>query len=319
MLFSQYVVTGSLALMMLTGSSTRAHTTLKTPAPGCVTIANASAQLVLSTGGGVRSLILRDGRELLERADARLMLVRIGDVWHGSSSLAVAREGDVYRLRVGFEGTEVMARAALKPHPSYFELQAVALEGKGREDVAQWVFANIPVGIRASIGDWLNTAWDDRAAVALLALEERTDAAGSPVLRASTIRKLGLDGGKAALIAGPRPAVLEIIHQVEKEQGLPSPMLGGQWAKTAAEVRSSWMITGLTAAREPAAFQAQRVFQTARALGVRHIEFDADGNELKRINPGPPLNVQPGPVSCRVSARGTPAARARITLLLERP
>jgi hypothetical protein len=113
--------------------------------------------------------------------------------------------------------------------------------------------------------------------------------------------------------------VLEIIHQVEKEQGLPSPMLGGQWAKTAAEVRSSWMITGLTAAREPAAFQAQRVFQTARALGVRHIEFDADGNELKRINPGPPLNVQPGPVSCRVSARGTPAARARITLLLERP
>ncbi len=121
---------------MLTGSSTRAQTTLKTPAPGCATIANASAQLVLSAGGGVRSLTLRDGRELLERADARLMLVRIGDVWHGSSSLAVAHEGDVYQLRVGFEGTEVMARAALKPHPSYFELQAVVLEGKGREDVA---------------------------------------------------------------------------------------------------------------------------------------------------------------------------------------
>ena len=83
-------------------------------------------------------------------------------------------------------------------------------------------------------------------------------------LRVSTIRKLGLDGGKAALIACPRPAVLEVIHQVEKEQGLPSPTLGGQWAKTSAEVRSSWMITGLTAAREPAAFQAQRVFQTAR-------------------------------------------------------
>ncbi len=127
------------------------------------------------------------------------------------------------------------------------------------------------MSIRASIGDWLNTVWDDTAAVALLALEERTNAAGSPVLRASTIRKLGLDGGKAALIACPRPAVLEIIHRVEQEQGLPSPMLGGQWAKTSAEVRSSWMITGLTAAPEPAAFKAQRVFQTARALGVRHV------------------------------------------------
>ena len=271
MLFSQYLAAGSVALMMLGGSSTRAQPSSKAPAPGNVTIENASARLVLSTGGGVRSLTLRDGRELLASADARLMLVRIGDVWHGSSSLAVTRDGDVYRLRVSFEGTGVMASAVLKPHPSYFEFQAVALEGKGREEVAQWVFANIPVGIRANIGDWLNTAWDERSAVALLALEERTEAAGSPVLRASTIRKLGLDGGKAALIACPRAAVLEVIHQVEKEHGLPSPTLGGQWAKTSAEIRGSWMITGLTAAREPAAFQAQRVFQTARALGVRYV------------------------------------------------
>ena len=131
--------------------------------------------------------------------------------------------------------------------------------------MTEWVFANVPVGIRTNIGDWLNVAWDDQAAVALLALEERTDAAGSPVLRACTIRKLGLDGGRAALIACPRPRVLEVIHQVEKEHGLPAPTLGGQWAKTSAEARRSWMITGLTAAPGPAAFQAQRVFQTARA------------------------------------------------------
>ena len=192
------------------------------------------------------------------------MLVQIGNKWHGSSSLVVDRAGPDYRLRVGFEDTGITARAVLKLHPSHFELQAVGLEGKGREDVTRWVFANVPVGIRTNIGDWLNVAWDDQAAVALLALEERTDAAGSPVLRASTIRKLGLDAGKAALIACPRSRVLEVIHQVEKEHGLPAPTLGGQWAKTSAEVRRSWMITGLTAAREPAAFQAQRVFQTAR-------------------------------------------------------
>lgn len=269
--FSYFVVAGTVALWALSGSSVRAQEALKTPAPASVTIENASARLVLSAGGGIRSLALRDGRELLEHADARLMMVQIGETWHGSSSLIVDRAGAEYRFRVGFENTEITAGAVLKPHPSHFELQAVCLEGKGREDVTRWVFANVPVGIRANIGEWLNVAWDDQAAVALLALEERTDAAGSPLLRASTIGKLGLDGGKAALIACPRSRVLEVIHQVEKEHGLPAATLGGQWAKTSAEVRRSWMITGLTAAPEPAAFQAQRVFQTARALGVEHV------------------------------------------------
>lgn len=237
---------------------------------GDVTVANASARLVLTPSGGIKSFILGDGRELLSQRGARLMLLQIGGKWHNSSTLVATTDQHDYRLVVGFQGTKVVARAVLTPHPQYFEIQAVGLEGEGHEAVQQWIFANVPVNIQAHHGGWLNVAWDDTTAVALIALDEKTIAAGSPLLRASAIRKLGLDG-RAALMASPRPAILDAIRQVEKEHGLPCPTLGGQWAKTSAEARKSWMITGLTAAAEPAAFQAERVFHTAQALGVEYV------------------------------------------------
>jgi hypothetical protein len=126
------------------------------------------------------------------------------------------------------------------------------------------------VNLRANLGSWLNVAWDDATAATLIALDETTVAAGAPVLRVSAIRKLGL-AGKAALVAAPRPAILDVIRRIEKQHGLPCPTLGGQWAKTSAEVRQSWMITGLTMGAEPAAVQPERVFRTAQALGIKYV------------------------------------------------
>ena len=65
--------------------------------------------------------------------------------------------------------------------------------------------------------------------------------------------------------------MLPLLQQIEQEHGLPSPKLGGQWAKTSAAARKSWMITGLTAADQPAAYRAEKVFDTARSLGVEYV------------------------------------------------
>ena len=156
-------------------------------------------------------------------------------------------------------------------HAQYFEVQTVALEGEGAAAVEQWIFVNLPVNITANIGGWLNTAWDDAFAVAVIALEERTDASGAPQLRATGHRDLGLAARKAAIVACPRPQMLPLLRQIEEEQGLPSPKLGGQWAKTSAAARKSWMITGLTMAQQPAAFRSEAVFETARSLGVEYV------------------------------------------------
>ena len=247
-----------------------AQTAVTDTVPGSITIANASARLTLSADGRIQSLAMQDGRELLAQPDARLMLLRIGGKWHDSSSLVVSRDADAYRLRVGFDGIPVTATAVIKPHADYFEIGAEGLHGDGCDAVEQWTFANVPVNVRANIGDWLNVAWDDAVAVALVALDERTSAGGSPMLRATHSASWGRRGQRA-LIASPRTKVLEVIQKVEREHGLPCPTLGGQWAKTSPEARKSWMITGLTAAPEPAAFRAEQVFQVAESLGVRYV------------------------------------------------
>ena len=86
------------------------------------------------------------------KPDARLMLLRIAGKWHNSSSLAVSRDADAYRLLVGFDGIQVTAKAIIKPHPTYFEIRCEGLQGDGCEEVEQWTFANVPVNVRANIG-----------------------------------------------------------------------------------------------------------------------------------------------------------------------
>jgi len=274
---------GSLSLVCYRPLLARAGATSATT--GGVTIENDSFRLVLSDGGGIKSFALRNGRELLGQADARLMLLQIGGNWHNSSALVAKRDGlvakrdglvanrdgDAYRLMVGFQNTRVTANVILKIHSQYVEFQTVGLEGEGRDAVEKWIFANVPANIQSHAGDWLNVAWDATDSAALIGLDERTRTAGSPVLQAAAIRKLGLEGRRAALIACPRAGFLDLLQQIEKEHGLPCPTLGGHWAKTSSEVRKSWMITGLTATAEPAAWQAERVFQTAQSLGVRHV------------------------------------------------
>ncbi len=79
---------------------------------------------------------------------------------------------------------------------------------------------------------------------------------------------------------------------------------------------------GERALRLPVTLQPEQYLETgdpwgSREPGVCRV-FDADGNELKRINVEPLLKLDPGPVSWRFSAQGSSAARARITLFLER-
>lgn len=233
--------------------------------------ANTLGRLVLTPDGGIQSLTLQNGRELLSETNARLMILQIGGKWYGSNSLSVQRTDHENQLHVGFQGTSIAAQAVLKVHSTYFEVRTVGLTGEGCEDVQRWCFANVPVNIRTNIGNWLNVAWDDDAAAALLTLDEKTQSGGTPNLHASTCQKLGLQPGAAALVVAPKNAMLGIIEQIELEHHLPHPTLGDQWAKTSRETRKAWMITGLTAATEPADFQAERVFQVAESMGVEYI------------------------------------------------
>ena len=60
---------------------------------------------------------------------------------------------------------------------------------------------------------------------------------------------------------------------MEREHGLPCPTLGSQSAKTSPEARKSWMITGLTAAPEPAGVPG-RARLPSRGIAGRPVRGD---------------------------------------------
>lgn len=237
-----------------------------------VVVENASAKLALDNRGRVSAFCRRDGRSLLAgQKDAPFMMLRIGAKWHAAGALAGSGEGNDRQLQIAFDGTPVMARAVLRSHEEYFEIETVALDGDGSEAVEQWRFVNLPVNPAANVGQWLNVAWDEDFATAAIALEEKTEARGAPQLQAVAHRSLGLAGRKAAVIACPTARLPEVIRGIERAHGLPAPTLGGQWAKTSRETRKSWMITGLAASDKLPAYAADRVFGVAKSFGVEYI------------------------------------------------
>jgi hypothetical protein len=242
------------------------------PASGPLVLENLTLRLVLQANSTVSSLVLKPDREMVQRAPARvLMRLETDTGWHASSSLTWERVGDAYRLRVGFQNTPLAGIVVLRPHADYFEFETVGLEGPGQERVRRWIYASVFSAVKGNTGSWLNVAWDDDAALALLALDERTEARGASILQATALARLGFAGRKAALVATATPALLDLVRRIEQQHGLPSPTVGGQWAKTAAETRRSWMISGLSAAAKPADYAPERVFRVAEQLGVRTV------------------------------------------------
>lgn len=242
------------------------------PSGAAVTIENASVKLALDSGGQVTAFCRADGTNLLAtQKGTPFMSLRIGKAWHSANKLRASAEGGDWRLRVAFDGTPVTAQATLRNRGGYFEIDTIALDGDGSQVVEDWCFVNLPVNLTAKVGSWLNVAWDEDFAVAVIALEEKTDARGTPQLQAMAHRSLGLEGRKAAIVGCPPARLLEVVQGIEQEFGLPSPRLGGQWAKTSHEVRKSWMITGLDGSGKRQAYAPEGVLGVAKELGVEYI------------------------------------------------
>lgn len=260
-----------LTLLCVVGTFVSAKVQAQSGPTTALVLQNTWVQFQVGADAKVRALSRRDGANLLSGTNVPFMNLRIGAKWYSASSLTVLNQQNTQELLLGFDGTSATARALVRVHPDYFEVETKALDGAGAEAVEQWSFVNLPVNLTANIGSWLNVAWDDKSAVAVIALEEKTDARGTPSLQAIGYRSLGLVGRKAAIIACPTPSLRTIIRGIEIEQGLPSPSLRGEGAKTSTEARKSWMITLLAETNSLAAHTPDRVFATAKDLGVEYV------------------------------------------------
>lgn len=202
------------------------------------TFENTMARLTISDDAIVRAVVDADGRDWTAPKPSRLGYIKASGRTHTAS--AIAREGDDLVVTYGQSGLKTRLR--LTARPAYFIIELLETP---QEQVEEICFFEVGVKIAEHIGWWLDVRWNDQFAVCLMGCSPRVHTAG---LRARVYPEFGMRGEKVVLAATPTPRFLDIVQLVEKELAMPSPTIGGQWAKRSDDVRRGYLFSDLTEA-----------------------------------------------------------------------
>ena len=212
-----------------------------------VVVESRRLRLVLSSDGYAKSLVAKEtGEECLMPGvrlpfatmmqkrpyDNEYKLMLPAKPWTHPAN-RIVREGDT--LKIEFEDEFNILELALRETDDYVSFTPVKVGyrfedfgNKRATEIDELVFAQLPLKPRAHFGRILNTVWDDRAAVAMLATapETRTDAEdgsdGAKVILAGTDVRVKLTGTGAALVVASEGAQLpDRIDAFERDFNLP--------------------------------------------------------------------------------------------------
>lgn len=215
-------------------------------APDAIVFENDVATLTLGTNGAAKSLKLKaTGEEMLELPSVTPFATvtharpydKIAQLTYPAQSrdfLADRIELKDDMLEIGFAGTRDFIRVAVSVLPDRFEFAFKGFGIKDSEMDPKWTwrpeavrFAQFAVAGRAHFGEWMNVAWDDSSAVALMGLNAETRIAaerkGDKVrtLYAAGETGVGYDGLAAALVPSAAGRLLDAVDTMERDHGLP--------------------------------------------------------------------------------------------------
>ena len=200
------------------------------------------ARLVLAPNASITSLVEKKSNQnwLATESRAFASVKKAGQYFPATH---LARDGEWWHVQFGPADVAVDFRMTPSAHYVLFEL--VRVQGEGVQEVR---FAELQVACRENAGWWLGTWWNEKFAVALLGLSDRVNVQllGSGALAASVYPEFGMEGQRVVLVAAPTAQFLDVVQEVERDFGLPSPKLGGQWAKTSRAVHTGYLFTDLT-------------------------------------------------------------------------
>ncbi len=199
--------------------------------------------LTMDATARVRLLAAADGTELQDGAFVPIAVAVVAGVDQPATALHKETDG----LEVAFGTTGVTARIAVEEHPEGIVFRVIKIGGPTIESLR---FLSISTRGLPERGRWLNVRAGDSHAVCVLGLSPRVDAApwGGHGLGATVYPAMGTAGEGAALVIAPRNGLLDAVRKAERAFGLPSPTLGGKWAKQSDAAKGSYLFTDLTAA-----------------------------------------------------------------------
>jgi len=202
--------------------------------------ATRASRLVVSSDGIAVSLTaMPGGRELLQPKNLPIASVRKGGQVYPSS--AITRSGAVFHFAFGSSG--IAADYRIVASAEYITVELVAAQGTGIEEI-RFVQLSTPL---ANAGKVLGVRWDDQFALCLMSLDQQVDSKLSgQQISASAYPGFSLQNQKVAIIAAFTPHFLDAAHKVEHDFDIPSPTIGGIWAKRSKNARTSYLFTDLT-------------------------------------------------------------------------
>ena len=196
-----------------------------------------TVRYVLGANGRTISLLDKSsGKERTGDKPTPFAQVRVaGKTWPVTS---LQRDGDT--LLAKFGGSKVQVRYRILARDTHLTVELVAVEGAQPESIELCRVQPAPLQRTGSV---LVVKWDADFTVCLMALSERvhSQVMGKDSLAASVYPEFGMVGEKVALIAVPTPTFLDVVQEVEKTYGLPSPTIDGVWAKQSPDVDTNYL------------------------------------------------------------------------------
>jgi len=205
-------------------------------------VENDLVRLVVTASGTAKSLLEKSSDYEWHAAQPRAFAsVKKGGKYYPVGGFT--RDGELWRTDFGPAQVQAEFRVTIASHYLVFEL--VRVRGEGVEEVR---FGEMQITCTQNAGWWLGAYWNERFAVAMMGLSDRVNVQllGNGALAASVYPEFGMEGQRVVLIAAPKSQFLSVVQEVERNFRLPSPRLGGQWAKTSRAVRTGYLFTDLT-------------------------------------------------------------------------
>jgi hypothetical protein len=263
------------------------------------------ARLVLAADAKAGSLLdKKAGRDWLATGPRAFSSVKKAGKYFPATSLT--HEGELWRIEFGAAQVQVDFRITPSTHYVVFEL--VRVQGEGVEEVR---FAELQVTCRENAGWWLGACWNEQFTVALLGLSDcvNVQLLGNGMLAASVYPQFGMEGQHVVLAAAPTAQFLDVVQEVERDFGLPSPKIDGQWAKKSRAVRTSYLFTDLTEAN------ADETIRFAKLGGFEYImTYDSTWSKSLGSYPINTNNFPGGEASLKATVDKCHAAGLKIGL-----
>jgi hypothetical protein len=224
-----------------------------------------SLQYIIGTNGFNHAFQdRRSGKNYLDTADpGHFVAIEENGQKFGSTSVKV--DAGLLQAKFGDSGVSAWIRARVLRE--YLTLELVEVSDQA---VSIFHVADLSLTLTKYVGDSLACCRNDEYAAAVMSLNLETNSVPSrrkacAVLTASADQRVRLEGASVAILGCPTGSLLDLIEQVEIENGLPHPILGGVWARKSPEVRKSYLFVDLSEAT------ADAMINYAKAGGFSYI------------------------------------------------